>query len=128
MAKSVNRVSTAAKDIPNTNMTGPHYSTGNGKVNIDIAGNIPVVQYGRISVKGPATISPTSTLNVTLSGGFVPSAGQKFEIIVVNGTLTGDFGTKNLPLIPGAHFHTTTVTQDAWRKYTLTVVCGTVSG
>jgi hypothetical protein len=55
--------------------------------------------FGQLQVAGAAALA--GTLEVDLLGGFVPTAGDMFQIITAGGGRTGVFGTELLPALPG---------------------------
>jgi hypothetical protein len=68
------------------------------QLEIELGGTTACTGYDRyavalsLSLRGP-------TMNVVLINGFVPAAGQRFDVLDW-GTLTGTFGTVNLPALP----------------------------
>jgi hypothetical protein len=115
--------STSGTDIGNTNLTGSHYKTGGGIVTIEIAGTIPKTQYGQISLGGGAKVKlGNSVLRVVLANSFVPTPGMNFIIMVVQGTITGDFKSKDLPSVQGVSWQTSVVSESVWLKYVLRAV------
>jgi len=58
-------------------------------INIDLSGVLPAAQYDRMTVTGAATLS--GNLNITLENGFVPQAGNTFDLITLSDRF-GDFG------------------------------------
>jgi len=71
---------------------------GGATLEIEIGGTTPCTQFDRYSVALSLTLNGP-TLNVLLINGFVPAAGQRFDILDW-GTLTGTFGRVNLPPLP----------------------------
>jgi len=66
----------------------------NGTLTFTLAGLVGGSNYGQINVaNGPLTL--TGTLDVLFSGGFDPALGDTFDLL--NGSLTGQFGSVNLP-------------------------------
>ena len=63
-------------------------------------------------------MSLAGTLNVSLVNGFVPTAGNSFQIITYMGTLTGDFSTENFPSLGNGDKFTTS---SGSGSYTLSV-------
>ena len=111
---------TTETDIGNTNLTGPHYHTGGGIVTIEIAGTIPKKEYGQISLGGGAKVKlANSVLRVVLLSDFVPTPGSSFTIMVVQGTITGDFKSKDFPAVHGIAWQTCVVPEGVWLKYVL---------
>jgi len=84
---------------------------GNSPANVSFAGNIVVgptagldielagiakgTGYDSLTVAGAAALG--GTLDVSLLGGFVPTAGQSFEILTAAGGINGTFDAVNLP-------------------------------
>lgn len=71
---------------------------GNALLEIELAGATPCSGYDQYSVNLSLRLNGP-TLRVLLLGGFVPTAGQRFDILNW-GTLTGTFGTLQLPVLP----------------------------
>jgi len=64
-------------------------------LDIQLGGTTQCTGYDEYTVGGRLTlIQPT--LNITLTNGFVPAAGESFEILEW-GSLTGTFGTVTIP-------------------------------
>jgi hypothetical protein len=72
--------------------------TGTGSLEIEIAGTTPCTGYDRLSVNLALTLE-AATLRVLLLGGYTPAAGARFDVLDW-GTLTGTFGTLDLPALP----------------------------
>ncbi len=87
---------------------------GNGTTTADatIAGNYSQTSTGILDIKLGGTgaglydslkvtgnVSLSGTLDVSLVNGFVPTAGDSFQIITYMGALTGDFTTENFPTL-----------------------------
>ena len=64
-------------------------------LNIELIGTTRCSGYDSYTVGQTLTLQG-ATLNVTLGNGFVPAAGQSFQILSWK-TLSGTFGTLNLP-------------------------------
>jgi hypothetical protein len=64
---------------------------------LEMIGTTPCTQYDRYSVGGALSLQG-GTLDVTLGNGFVPVAGDSFQILTW-GTLSGTFGTVTLPAL-----------------------------
>jgi T5SS/PEP-CTERM-associated repeat protein len=81
-------------------VTGNYTQQIGGNLNIDLGGTNPGVTYDQLLVTG--AIAAGGTLNVTrvdLGGGlFAPQAGDSFNIFDF-GSLSGTFGTVNLPTL-----------------------------
>lgn len=70
---------------------------------IEIGGTTPGSQYDQINVAGELTLG--GTLELSLINGFVPSAGQTFDILNW-GTLAGVFSDIQLPPLEGLAWNT----------------------
>lgn len=68
------------------------------QLEIELGGTTACTGYDRYTVALSLTLSGP-TINVLLINGFVPSAGQRFDVLDW-GTLTGTFGKVNLPALP----------------------------
>ena len=55
----------------------------------------PTDAFGQVQVAGPASLA--GTLEVALLGGFMPMAGDSFQIVTAGGGRTGVFGTESCP-------------------------------
>jgi len=71
---------------------------GSAWLEIELGGPTACTGYDQYSVNLSLTLNGPS-LNVSLYGGFVPQAGQSFDILNW-GSLAGTFGTVNLPALP----------------------------
>ena len=83
-------------NIGNGSTTGTIANTGNytqgtsATLGIGIGGLTPGTQFDQLTVSGTATLA--GTLNLSLINGYMPSAGNSFQIITC-GTRCGTFGT-----------------------------------
>jgi hypothetical protein len=68
--------------------------SSSGTINIDIGGLGAGSSYDRLAVSGAVTLG--GTLNVSLFGGFTPATSNAFGVMTY-GSVSGDFGTYNLP-------------------------------
>jgi T5SS/PEP-CTERM-associated repeat protein len=94
----INQGLIAPGNSPGTLTISGNYTQSSGAaLMIEIAGTTPGEQYDVLNVIGNASISSDTALNVSLVGGFVPSAGDSFEILAVGGHLSGAFTTVALP-------------------------------
>jgi len=66
---------------------------------IELGGAIKGDQYDSLTIAGAALLS--GTLNTILIDGFLPTAGQSFEILTAAGGVNGAFNTVNLPALAG---------------------------
>jgi len=89
-------------------------------VTVDLGGSTPCTGYGQLNVTQALTINQ-STLNVVLTNGFVPAAGQSFQILSWT-TLAGTFGTLTLPAL------STGLTWDTSSLYTTGTITVSVGG
>jgi hypothetical protein len=71
---------------------------GSASLEIEIGGTTACTQFDQYTVALKLTLSGP-TLNVLLINGFVPAAGQRFDVLNW-GTLVGTFGQVNLPALP----------------------------
>jgi hypothetical protein len=62
---------------------------------MEFAGDVPGSGYDQLDISGTATLN--GMLEVDLSNGFSPSAGESFKIF--NGFTTGSFPRENLPAL-----------------------------
>src|SRR5688500_5103378 len=85
--------------LPVGQLTIARSSLSNNTLNIDISGpEGPGTGHDRLNVTGNFTTG--GILNVSLLNGYTPAPGTSFEIVLATGTVTGTFGTLNLPTIP----------------------------
>jgi hypothetical protein len=66
-------------------------------LNLQLGGTTPCTGYDEYSVGGSLTLLQP-TLDITLTNGFMPAAGDTFTILSW-GSLTGTFGTVTLPAL-----------------------------
>jgi hypothetical protein len=79
---------------------GSHYTqTASGALNIELGGS-DTGRFDKLVITGTATLA--GTLEVTLINGFIPDAGQTFEVMTF-ASRTGDFTEKNLDLGQGRY-------------------------
>jgi hypothetical protein len=91
-------------------------------LNIELGGTTPGSQYDQIHVTGQLTLG--GTLNVWLTGGFAPAAGNSFDILDW-GSLTGTFASIELPtLATGLQWNTSQL----YTTGTLSVVSAGLAG
>ena len=74
------------------------------KTAIEIGGTTPCSGHDRINVTGTATIG--GTLNITLHGGFTPTAGETYTILQAD-AISGTYATINYPTVSGITWTTT---------------------
>jgi len=74
------------------NITGNYTQTSTGTLNIEIGGVTAGSQFDRFNISGLATLG--GTLNISLIGGFVPNAGDSFQIMTF-GSRAGTFAAIN---------------------------------
>jgi hypothetical protein len=75
-----------------------------GVLDIEIGGVSPGTSHDQLRIEN--ILSPVSlagTLNVTLIQGFVPSSGDRFDVLTAP-SITGTFATVNLPTLGGFEF------------------------
>jgi hypothetical protein len=70
---------------------------GGASLQIELGGTTPCTGYDQYTVNLSLTLH-SPTLNVTLFNGYLPKAGDSFDILNW-GTLTGTFGTLTLPAL-----------------------------
>ena len=73
-------------------ISGDYVQASGGSLDIEIGGTAPGTQYDRVLVSGAVTLD--GTLNVIPINGFVPSAGESFQILTF-GSRTGAFAARN---------------------------------
>jgi fibronectin-binding autotransporter adhesin len=83
-----------------TNIAGSYTQQPAGVMQFAIGGTTPVMDFNQVAVDDVASLN--GTLDVSLRGGFMPSAGEMFEIITATGGRTGMFATGLLPMLAGA--------------------------
>ena len=88
------------------------FAQSTGSFNVDINGTTAGTGFSQLNVTGTGTAALGGTLNVTLGGGFTPSAGNTFTVMTFT-SHTGDFATFNAPALPGGLVWTKTVTATA---------------
>ena len=71
---------------------GNYTQTAQGTLNIAIGGTTAGTDYGQLNVTGLATLN--GTLNVALTNGYLPNAGDSFQVLLF-GSVSGDFATEN---------------------------------
>lgn len=89
------------------------YAQGSGAwLEIEFFGPAPETEYGVLRVEGDITLD--GGLVVALGGGFMPSAGNAFDILDWGGTSTGSFTTLNLPPLsdPDLYWNTSQLYSD----------------
>lgn len=75
--------------------------TYDGTLEIEVGGTTPGSDYDQLNhILGAGIADLGGMLDVSLTAGFMPSAGDTFEIITAN-DLTGTFATVNLPPLSG---------------------------
>jgi hypothetical protein len=70
---------------------------------MELAGTTPGTQFDRLTVQQSLALG--GTLEVTLTGGFTPAAGQSFNLLDW-GSLSGTFASINLPTLAGLAWNT----------------------
>ena len=83
-----------------TVVEGDYTLAGSGILEVDLfgAGGAAGVDFDLLDVLGDAMLG--GTLDVSLQGGFTPSAGDRFEFLTATSVL-GTFDALNLPPLPG---------------------------
>jgi hypothetical protein len=82
---------------------------GGSALNMEIGGLTPGSGHDRLQVAGELSIG--GSLNVSLTNGFVPQAGDAFDLLDW-GSLDGEFSTLNLPSLLGGQWDTSTFYTD----------------
>lgn len=77
--------------------TGRSRFDGGASVRLDIGGTVPGAQHDQIQVQDVAELG--GALQVALSAGFVPQAGQSFAVMTYESRL-GEFDQVQLPALP----------------------------
>ncbi len=80
-------------------IVGNYAQTAAAKLEIELAGTTPGTQYDQLLITGGATLD--GTLDVSLLGGFTPSAGNSFDLLTATSGITGTFAIQQLPLLAG---------------------------
>jgi fibronectin-binding autotransporter adhesin len=89
---------------PGTMAFGGDVSLGSSAVlNIELAGTAPGTQFDRLTAE--QSLNLNGTLDVVFVAGFLPAAGQSFDLIDW-GTRNGSFATINLPALTGLSWNT----------------------
>jgi T5SS/PEP-CTERM-associated repeat protein len=73
---------------------------GGSSLNLELAGVDPDDGFGQVHVAGLATLA--GALNVDLATGYVPAAGDSYQIITAAGGRSGVFSTEMLPPLPAS--------------------------
>ena len=71
---------------------GNYTQTAQGTLNIAIGGTTAGTDYGQLNVTGLVTLD--GTLNVALTNGYLPNAGDSFQVLLF-GSVSGDFAAEN---------------------------------
>jgi uncharacterized delta-60 repeat protein len=86
---------------PGITHTGSVTFGDSSQFDVEIGGTALGTQYDQLNVTGSVTIGANVVLNLSALGGFVPAAGQVFEIIRNDGSGPGDHGGAFLGLPDG---------------------------
>ncbi|MAT44173.1 MAG: hypothetical protein CL609_17715 [Anaerolineaceae bacterium] len=78
-------------------VTGDYTQTSAGGLEIEIGGTTAETEFDVLVIEGSAAFA--GTLNITLLDGFIPAAGDQFEVLNF-ASYSGDFETVNLPDLP----------------------------
>ena len=81
---------------PGTTTITENYLLEEGEVQIELAGTAAGTQHDKVIVNGELDIGGLAELNVSLIDGFIPTAGDRFDIFDF-GSLTGAFDMVHLP-------------------------------
>jgi hypothetical protein len=82
-----------------TAVQGDFTQVDGGRLEIELGGRAPATEFDRLTVTGGATLA--GALDVSLIGGFVPAAGDSFEVLRADGGIFNAFSTTSLPALPG---------------------------
>jgi fibronectin-binding autotransporter adhesin len=86
-------------------ITGNFNELATGLLNMEIAGTTPGTQYDQLFVTGDLTLS--GALQVTFIDGFLPTAGQEFDLLQTGGTFTPPASLDFTNAPPGFEYSTT---------------------
>jgi T5SS/PEP-CTERM-associated repeat protein len=76
-----------------------------GTLDIEIGGSMPGSDYDQLNHNvGDGTAQLDGTLNVSLLNGFMPQAGDMFDILTATGRINGTFASAILPALTGDLF------------------------
>jgi hypothetical protein len=78
-------------------IAGDYTQAAAAALTIELGGLTPGAEHDQLSVTGAAALN--GTLNASLIGGFTPSAGDAFTVLLC-GSRSGVFATTNLPALP----------------------------
>ena len=78
-------------------VTGTFTQSAAGILQMELGG-VTNAQYDRLIVSGASSLA--GSLQVILSGSFVPTGGNSFDILDLNSGLSGVFSTVSLPALP----------------------------
>lgn len=76
-------------------IVGNYTQGANGTLNAEIGGTTPGTQYDQLIVTGNATLG--GAFNASFLGGFVPVAGDTFNVVQAGGAVSGNFATATGP-------------------------------
>ena len=85
---------------PGVTTISADYNLNAGEIAIELGGLTPGTQHDQVNVTGALNLGLTSVLDVSLINVFAPSDGDSFDILNF-GSITGSFGTINLPTLVG---------------------------
>jgi hypothetical protein len=83
----------------NTNISGIYKQETPATLEIEIGGTTPGITFDTLHIGSAAVLA--GTLNVSLIGGFTPSAGNTFQILTATGGISGRFTSFELPALSG---------------------------
>jgi hypothetical protein len=86
-------------------ITGNFNELATGLLNMEIAGTTPGTQYDQLFVTGDLTLN--GALQVTFIDGFLPAAGQEFDLLQTGGTFTPPASLDFTNAPPGFEYSTT---------------------
>lgn len=85
-------------NLGRTDVYGAYTQGAAAGLHIDVGGLTQGVLFDTVQISGAATLA--GKLGVGLANGFVPSAGNAFEVVRA-ATVGGQFGSLDLPTLPG---------------------------
>ena len=88
---------TPGSSVGTLHVGGSYTQTAAGNLNIELAS---LASYDKLILGGTATLA--GTLSVSLTNGFVPQAGNMFDIVTATGFGGTQFTTTNLPALSGS--------------------------
>jgi hypothetical protein len=99
VANVLNNVGIVAPDTSPgmLNITGNYTQGSMAQLQIELAS---ATRFGKLDMSG--NVSLNGTLNISLTGGFVPLENQSFAVLAWGGSLSGGFASIRLPTLGGS--------------------------